>query len=207
MAQNPQQIYAGGIQRLYSEDTISLSPGVRKEVYAVFNHFHVFELSGDGLEVIFGENQLQTPFAGESVGIHLDYIVRKLTLINAGASFMTIRYGVALGEITDSKFNYTSPLVVRQASPSRVTSSDSDVIIPAMSTAVVINTDPARAFVTISNLAANAGAVRLGDNNVGVPSGYELPRGASVSLETYADIYAYNPNALDVSLGVNSFEW
>ena len=81
-----------------------------------------------------------------------------------------------------------------------------DVAVNATTTTQILATNAARKEAIISNLAANATVVRVGDSNTGASRGAEIPPGGSAVIEGGEAIFVYNPSAGTINIGVTYTE-
>jgi hypothetical protein len=122
----------------------------------------------------------------------------RLEFYNPNAGSVDIEYGVGFAEVEDD------PVLsgAIEISPATGLSTVADVSITAASTVQVLAADTGRKGVLISNLAANTQIMRIGDSNAGAARGIQVAPGQTVTLETTAAVYAYNPGASAEALGV-----
>lgn len=85
---------------------------------------------------------------------------------------------------------------------STVLQSATDVTLGAAATTAILAADPARRAVIIGNLSTNAEVLRIGPVVAGAARGQELLPGESITLETTAAIYGYNPGAAGQDVSV-----
>lgn len=108
---------------------------------------------------------------------------------NSGAS-NTIRLGLGIGKLTDSRANFTSALsLVKAATPDSI----ADVALPAAATTVIQAADTTRREIIISNPVTNTKTFRIGDAGAGAANGIPLEPGASIVLSTSGAVYGFNP--------------
>jgi hypothetical protein len=120
--------------------------------------------------------------------------VRNLTGASVEAKFLTGKgaYVDSSGAVFDTR---------TQAKPSTFDSA-ADVSILTVASGQLAAATSSRVALVVSNLAANAGPIRIGDSGVGAANGFELAAGQSVSIPTTAAVHAYNPNGTTVTVAV-----
>lgn len=150
----------GVLQQFYAEKTVTIAAGARFEDYVIFNYFRVLSLSGTGLEVIFGNNQYQTPFTGAGIGVKLEYVLPRLTLVNTSGASLTMTYAVAVGDVNDDRLTVSGTLnvtsttaapVINVATTGAATTSQVSVTTTATS---IVAANSVRGAVTIRNQGA-----------------------------------------------------
>lgn len=195
-------ITSGSVQQFYDEDTVVIPAGGRVTISTVYDYFRVLDLVGSGLRVIFGDNQKESKFTGAGLGVKLRYVVKRLEFYNSGISEMTITYAVALGAVSDDRLNAVGTVNVNFEAPANLTTI-TDVFVPAGGSAALLAADPIRREALITNIAANATVVRVGDVDVAADRGNEVGEGGTIVLTTSDAIYAYNPSGAGVYIGVS----
>jgi len=88
---------------------------------------------------------------------------------------------------------------------SNTLNSSLDVALAATAKTLIAFPDLTRRSILINNLATNASTMRIGNINTSAVIGQPLRPGETLTLETTAAIYAYNPGAIQ-SLSVTSLE-
>ncbi len=83
-----------------------------------------------------------------------------------------------------------------------VLTSNVDVVIGAGLTVLVAAANIARTEILVSNFATNTQKMRIGGATTALALGVELAPGGSISLNTQAAVYAFNPGAGAENLGV-----
>lgn len=190
----------GVLQQFYQEKTRTLAAGERYEDFTIFNYFRVLSLTGSGLEVIFGNNQFQTPFTGAGIGLKLDYVLPRLTLINTSGASLTLTYAVAVGGVSDDRLTVTGTLNtlitngVAAPIPTRVASGSiatAQTVITAAAAAVSISAfDNTKTQVIIRNVGAND--MVIGASGVNAATGLLLRPNESYSGNTGAAIFVFS---------------
>lgn len=201
MANNLRQVTSGSLQQFYSETTLTLAAGARNEIYVVYDYFRVLALTGSGLQVIFGDNQFQTPFTGAGVGLKLSDVVQRLTLVNTSGADITMTYAVAIGNVSDDRLTVSGTINTSEVSPATLpTTADVTVLTTATTQVLAANTARKEAF--ISNPTVNGSVLRVGDASTGAARGVEIPIGGTLVLTTTAAIFIYNPKASSIVVGL-----
>jgi len=184
----------GVLQQFYQEKTITLAAGARIEDFCIYNYFRVLSLSGSGLAVIFGNNQFQTPFTGAGVGLKLDYILPRLTLINTSGVSITLTYAVAVGSVSDDRLNVSGVVTVGgsvSTTTSSVLTTLGDTVVPAAALTLIRNANTTRRGIMFTNVGANV--CRIGDSTTtGAAAGAPLLPNQSITLETLDAISCYS---------------
>jgi len=88
----------------------------------------------------------------------------------------------------------TGTITTTQASGATI-DSVTDVTLAASATTAVVAANSNRRAVMIHNPVANTSTMRVGDSGAGASNGIPLPPGSTITLETQAAVYAYNPGA------------
>ena len=187
-------VEGGVVQQFYDEKTVTLAAGVRFEVFTVFNYFRVLSLTGSGLSVIFGDNQYETPFTGAGIGVKLQYLLKRMTLINTSGAPLTLTYGIAVGSINDDRLNVSGTITVTgsvSTTTASVLASIADVVIGAAALTAVQAANTARRGLIITNVGANS--VRIGDSTTTAAArGAPLLVNQTLTLETQNAVSAFS---------------
>lgn len=77
-----------------------------------------------------------------------------------------------------------------------------DVSLVLAVTTQILAADATRKEAIISNLAGNTQTFRIGDSGAAAANGTPLPPGATIILETTAEIHGFNPGAVSESVAV-----
>lgn len=80
--------------------------------------------------------------------------------------------------------------------------STADVSLAATATTQIKAANTDRREIIISNLSTNTQTMRIGESSAGASRGVELAPGASITLQTTAAVYGYNPGGSAESVGV-----
>ena len=194
-------ITSGITQPPYQEQTFVIAAGARVDYFAVFNYFRPISITGGSLAVKFGDNGLESNYTGVGIGLDLQDTYSRVTLINNGASQMTITVALANGKITDDRLTVSGSVNVAPIG-AVTTPTTADVAIAATTTTLVKAANANRREIMISNLLANGTVVRVGDASTGAARGMEIPVGGTAILSSAAAIYVYNPSAAGINIGV-----
>lgn len=186
----------------YQEMTYTIPAGNRQEVFQVFNYFRVIsQTASSTLAIRLGQNGIETPFTGQGIGIQCEDVFSRITLINNGASALTITLGLAYGSISDDRLNVSGTVSTSPVAPATFSTS-ADVSVSATATTQVLAANTSRKEAFISNRAANGTVVRVGDSGSGAADGIELASGGTLILSTTAAIYVFNPTGAAITIGV-----
>lgn len=179
-------IAGGSLQQFYNEKTITLAAGARFTDFSVYDYFRVLSLTGSGLQIIFGDNQLQTPFTGAGVGLKLTNIVKRLELVNTSGVSINVTYATAIGQVSDDRLNVSGTVTVAgtvSTTTSSTLASIADVTLPAATLTAIVAANAARRGVIVTNIGANV--ARIGDNTTTTAArGAQLLPNQSITLET-----------------------
>jgi hypothetical protein len=123
-------------------------------------------------------------------------------LTNTTGQNINVQVGIAQGQI-----KVANAVSVQGTAPVTITSGTTlvdvaDVAVAAGTAVKVIagtGTDKSK---IISNLLSNNTVVRVGTTDVAAAQGAEIPIGGSITLDTSADVWVYNPSAGGIYIGV-----
>ncbi len=192
-------------QNPYKEFTLVIPAAAnglnRQRINYATSYFRVIALTLATLSINTAGAAGDTSVVGAGIGIELDEIVPWIELINTGASDLTVTVAMGICKIQDSRLTLTGTVTTSVASGATL-SDVADVAVLTTATTKVNTGSATYKSVIISNLLANAGVVRVGTSSAGAARGAEIPIGGSVTLDTQADVYIYNPNAGTVNIGV-----
>lgn len=104
----------------YQEFTYTIPVSGRQEIFNTYNYFRVLSLNLATLSVKFGDNGIETPYTGAGVGVNLGETFARLTLINTGASPITITVAVAIGSVNDDRLNVSGTINVTSSTAAPV---------------------------------------------------------------------------------------
>jgi len=122
-----------------------------------------------------------------------------IRLVNSSAGTITAKIGVAMGDLGYDALQISGGVDV---SVSSAIQSTLDKTLAVTAKTSVIAANASRRSVTIKNLDGNAETIRVGDTNTAATQGHELLPGQSLTFESEAEIFAYNPGVAtqDVSI-------
>lgn len=192
----------GVLQQFYQEKTVTIAAGQRLEDFVVYNYFRVLALTGTGLEVIFGNNQFQTPFTGAGLGLKLDYVLPRLTLVNTSGGAITLTYAVATGSINDDRLTVSGTLTVTgtvSTTSASVLATFADTVMAVATLTAIRPANTARRGLIITNVGANP--MRVGDSvNTNATRGAPLAVNQSITLETQNAVSGFSTLGTTVSI-------
>jgi len=123
----------------------------------------------------------------------------RLEIENPNGADLTLKIVAGFGSYSDDEVSIGGSVML--ATPTGL-STTADKSMLATATTIILAANAARKTVTISNLDGNAEILRIGDVNVGAAQGVQLLPGQSVTIETEAEVYGYNPGAAAQSVGI-----
>lgn len=202
-------ISQGSLQEPPKQETLTLQPQERLTYFRNLDFFRIFDISVVGandLKLRFGDSATETDLVGSGIGYKLPYVTDRIVFFNSSTSTAhTFTFVTAIGDVTDDRVNFTGTLSVNNLSPNTF-NSGADVAVLTTATTLILATNANRRQAIITNLDTNAGTVRIGDSGAGASNGVPLAVGSTLILDTSADIYCYNPNALTVNMSVSGLE-
>lgn len=197
------RISQGNSRPAYLELSYTIPAGGREEVFQVFNYFRPISVTGGALALKFGDQGIETPFAGQGIGLRCEDVFNRLTLINIGGTSMTITIALAYGFVNDDRLNVSGTVTVAgnvNVNPAAAFTTSAAVSVLTTATTQVLAANTSRKEAIISNYAANNTVIRVGDGTAG--EGIEVSIGGSLILSTTAAISVYNPSGSTISIGV-----
>lgn len=159
--------------------------------------------TGGALGLRFAGAGNDTSFTGVGIGLKLPFVIEWVELINTGSSDITVTVAMGIVDILDTRFSSSSTITATVV-PGTVLVDAADVAVLTVATTKVITTNAATRTVIISNLVANGTKIRVGTSSAGAARGVEVANGGSISLDTSADVYVYNPSGSTINIGVLS---
>lgn len=186
--------------RAYSAiEGLSVAAGEAVDL-AITGRFFAVISANINFKIGFDDDALQFCTQGLTPFMEPGEVFTRVRIDNtAGASTLTLTYAYGSGDVRDSRATLAGNIDLSKAA---TLTSTADVSIAAATTVQVLAANTARREAIITNLAANAETMRVGDSNAGAARGVELPPGATIVLTTTAAIHAYNPGAGAESLAV-----
>lgn len=117
---------------------------------------------------------------------------KRVRVRNDGGSNLTVTLVIWTGEFRDQRLSASAPLDIAKATGF---TTNADLNIAGGAAAVILAANANRREAVITNPAASSSAFRIGDASVGAARGIELLPGATLVLETTAEIRAHNTDA------------
>lgn len=204
VANTPDVVSSNTPQNPYKEFTMTLQVNDRQRIYYASNYFRVLALTLNTLSVNF-YGTTQTSFVGAGIGVKLPDILPWVELINTGGAPVVLTVAMGVGEFFDNRLTVTGNINSVIVSGATLT----DVADVAVLTGATTQVQAASALtktVIISNLAANGTKIRVGSASAGAARGIEVPIGGSVSLDTAAAVFVFNPSGGTINIGVEAIQ-
>lgn len=123
-----------------------------------------------------------------------------IRLINESGTDAVITAIIGSGDFTESSI--ANDVDVSKGTTLATTADQS---VTAASTELIAASDTTRRVVMVCNLSSSV-TLRIGDSNAGAAQGQPLAPGLTLTLETTAAVYAYNPDAGAVSVAVTELK-
>ncbi|MGF1609738.1 MAG: hypothetical protein ACFCUQ_10105 [Kiloniellales bacterium] len=123
------------------------------------------------------------------LGVDCPEPFNRLTFINTTVADIDIEVAFARGRVDDSRLSLSGSVNVATAAN---LADVADVALAAGVATQIAAANAVRKELVVSNLAGNAGVMRIGTSNVGAARGIELSPGQSVVLSTSAEVYGYS---------------
>lgn len=164
---------------------IGLNAGQTLQMDVVGTYYRVLKASAP-LSVATDNGDLQN--IAQGIGEHTQDAFTRLYVYSASAQ--TVEIAVSFGRIDDARLSLSAPVDI--ASATAITTA-ADVALAATATSLIKAATAGRKEIIISNLGSNT--VRVGDINAGAARGQPLEPAQSLTLNTSAAVYAYNPGA------------
>lgn len=182
----------GVLQQFYQEKTVTLAAGQRLEDFTTYSYFRVLALTGTGLEVIFGNNQFQTPFTGAGLGIEFSYVLPRLTLVNTSGAPLTITFAVATGKVNDDRLTVSGVLTVTAPTNAPVAIRNCGALLTQAQVAVgtsavtISGSSSTKNSVLIKNIGSIT--VFIGGTGVTTANGMPIEPGEYLAIDVYTGI-------------------
>lgn len=191
-----------GIMNPYKQFPISIANGASETYYYNHNYARLLTLSiSTGVTWRFGSSGTPSDIVGAGIGYKLPSTVDRVTITNNSGGALTGVLGLAVGEINDDRLNVSGTVTTSEISGATFTDT-ANVAVNTVTTTQVLAASSTRKTAIISNLAANAGVIKVGASTAGASRGVEVPLGGSAVLDTSGAIYVYNPQASTVNIGL-----
>jgi len=189
----------GSIQNPYKEFVMTIPAGAFTDpVRYNFDYFRLLDASGAGVEVQFGSSGETTTIVGPGIGYKMPYVIQEVRFGNTSDSPVTIRFALAIGDISDDRLAFTGAI---KTSVGTNFGAATDVAVPDSTATVVLSSDTTRRTAIITNL-SDSHSVRLKGGSGAVESGVIVYPNQTVFLDVTSVIYAYQESGSSVSLAV-----
>lgn len=180
----------------YQTIGFNAAAGAVQELNIAGNYLACLQASEATFNIKIGDSAASLFAAGLKLRAPIGQQFSTVTIDNtAGTGTLTGTMAYGAGDFSDQRFIDATALLAT------LTSEPDAACAPAAATQV-LGADSNRQSVTISNLGTNVREVRVGDSNVAAGQGYELPAGQSITLNTTAALYVYNPHTAAQSVAV-----
>ena len=172
-------IESGTFANPYKEFTITIPVSGRVPIFYAAQYFRVMSLTGTGLRAVFGGTGAETDIIGAGIGIRLPVPVDQVTLINGGASPITVTVAMSMGIVNDDRLNVTGVISIQNTSTTPIyVRNDNNVVqssnaVSVGTAAVAIGTSNANTT-AYSIFNASTQTVYLGTSSVTVALGFPL---------------------------------
>lgn len=111
----------------------------------------------------------------------------ELRIVNTGGAVLNVTIEIGFGRPLDQRLTISGGVDV---SKSATLATVADVALVAITATSIVAANAGRRAVMISNL--TAGAIRVGDANVAAARGVQVPAGATITLETSAEVFGFS---------------
>lgn len=193
----------GSIQNPYREFEIVVpAGGYTDPIRYNFDYFRMLQVNGPAVEIQFGSSGTPTTFIGAGIGYKIPFVIQELRFNNPNAQATTIRFALAIGDVSDDRINFpsgqavpTSPLI-----PSLFTTAQ--IPVDDTTPALISAFDGTKKYVVVQ---ANNVDLFIGDSTVDQTSGFKIAAGATFSFETTADVYAVCDTGTDDAIVMEGF--
>ena len=147
-----------------------------------------------------GDGAFTNARAGITYPLPADETFGSISIRDTSAAPNTIVLIVSFAEIKDARLTLATAI---QVGGNPVFDSLADDSVALGATEVIFAADADRREAIITNLATNTATFRIGDAGTGAANGIPLPPGATLVLNTTAEIRAHNPAGVAESLALS----
>lgn len=188
----------------FGTQTTTIAAGGSVTLPIVGNYFHCIRSTLATFEVAIDGEYGGEMEAGRGFDLPDGETYKSLHLVNTdGANPLTVTFNYGRGSYRDAKLQVSGSIETSLAGSAFP--STADVPLGATATTQILAANTSRKEVLVSNLAANPATIRVGDVNAGAGRGVEVAPGQTITVNTTAAIYAYNPGAAQ-NVGVVEIE-
>lgn len=132
--------------------------------------------------------------------VTLDYECQTWRVKNTSANTQVVT--LQIGAVKFSSSEFTGAVSIK---PSSAVTTSPDVAVPQNTVTSVIAENSNRSGVIIQNNATGVEVVRVGDGSVSATQGLKIPAGQSLTLNTTAELFAYQNEIASLNVSVLEF--
>jgi len=180
-------------------ENLTIAAGGEETINVTGEFFTILASSLLNFEIGFDEGPLNFAKSGHAGRLPPGDVFSSVRFKNTdGANSLVLTFAAGFGDLVDNETTISGAITLNV--PVGL-SSAADVSLGAAAKTLILAANISRVEALITNLAANASTVRIGDVNAAAARGVELAPGQTITLETEGAIYAWNPGAAQ-SVGV-----
>lgn len=178
--------------------TVTIAAGDSVPIHA--SGAYVVALSATGSFALAFDGGPFTPFlAGLKVQLAHSETFKTVRIKDTSGNPNTIMLGLGFGDLTDARLNLSGAITI---AGSQNIATVADVALAAGVATQIVAANVARRAVVVKNLAGNLQTMRIGDAVAGAARGLELAPGETISIDSGAAVYGYNPGGAAESVSV-----
>lgn len=180
--------------RAFRVHSVALAAGATEVINATGNYIAALTATG-AFSIGLDDNGLTPWEAGLSANLEPGETYSKVRITDLSGAPNTVEMCLGYGQFKDARFTLLGSITT---SPTKATAFASvpDVVCGAAGQTILAVALATRRQLIVSNLAANASTIRVGDVGAAAGEGVELAPGQTLIVDTAAAVYAWNPGAV-----------